>query len=779
MRWPLLALVPLVALFVVTGSAGSVAAGNSPASPGPMASSALVTDAVALPSGVTSTPLPASTPMTLTLTLSNPHAGSLAAFLSQVEDPMSPDYRHFVTFPEFLDRFSPSASQLANVSEALRAAGASEITPSPDRSSVSGVLTAGSVEHLLGVHLESYGTLAGLRLYTSAGPVALPSSLAGMVSGVGGLSDVATAVLDAQQSTLALEKHPIPLLGGEFSHVNSTGENWYIGSDFAQLYHVTDLFPGNGSVANATYPQSVAIATLLVSSYNQSVGGNGNLPPFDPNVVHTYLNQTLGPGWPVSTVTGVPVPIDGVVPPLPGSFGNVNDSLDYEVENSLDLEMAGSLAPGAALYNFYFGANLLNGSVTNGDAADYFAMDLAEALAYPYSPQHLAAISCSFGLPDLDAAAWDAELLTAAATGITLVAASGDQGNAPDSLTGRSDGPWPVWPASDAKELSGALSAGGVSIDVSGTPTSYFSGSSLNISYDPNVGTLTSVTAWYDTTGGQGSYAGTEGGISTVYPEPYWQFHSAAEAPIVNATVLQGASTLGRAEPDLAMPANDTLATVLANSTGAVFFLPLEGTSIAAPVIAGLLADIVAVDNHNASSAWTSLGFIDPLIYQFASYFAMHPGARTDPFLDVTMGSNYVFAAGPGWDATTGWGEVDAPAFLAALHNSTLLDYNYSGPTPVLPSAPSSPSGTIPYPVIFAIFGVGVIVAIVLVAVAARPSRHRAPPPNVPWGAQGGATTRSGAPVSGGVLPGATFLCPYCGAIRPAEPVRCPQCGAL
>jgi len=640
---------------------------------------------------------------------------------------------------------------------------------------VNGVLSAGAVESLLGVRLVEFAEVGSLPEYTSVGGVSLPASLAGDVAGVGGLSDEATVTLDAQQHALESELRPVALSGAAFAHDNITDQNWFLGSDYTQLYHVTDLFPGTDSVTNATYPNSVAIATLLVSAYNQSAGGDGNLPPFDPNVVHSYLNSTLGPGWPVSNATGVPVPIDGVLPPEPGSFGNVNDSTPYEIENSLDLEMAGSLAPGAALYNFYYGASLLTGSTTNGDAADYFAMALAEALTYAYAPQHLVAVSCSFGLPDLDDAAWDAELLTAASLGVTLVAASGDQGNAPDSLTGRPDGPWPVWPASDAMDLAGALAAGGVSFDATGTPDAYSNGSSLNISYDPNVGQLVNVSAWYDTTGGPGYFAGSEGGISTVYAEPDWQFHSAAQPVVVNATLRQGASALGRAEPDLAMPANATIATVAANSTGGIYFDVLEGTSVASPVLAGLLADIVAVENNGTTSGWTSLGFIDPLVYQFGSYFVTHPGAPSDPFLDVTSGGNYVFSAGPGWDAVTGWGEVEAPALLAALHNSTLLNYIYTGPTPTLPIPHSSPSGSIPWTVIFAIFGVGVTVAIVLVVFAARPGRPRPAPPTVPWGAQGGGALVPGSP---GTLPGATFLCPYCGAIRPAEPVRCPQCGA-
>src|SRR5208283_5881049 len=174
-------------------------------------------------------------------------------------------------------------------------------------------------------------------------------------------------------------------------------------------------------------------------------------------------------------------------------------------ENSLDLEMAGSLAPGASVYNFYFAASLLTGSGTYGDAADYLAADLAQALSYSYAPARLATVSCSFGLPDLNDPAWNAELLTAAATGVTIVAASGDQGNAPDSLTGRSDGQWPIWPATDATNTSGSISVGGVSLGLSGSPNAFYNGTGgLNLTYDGADGGISSMSAWYDTLGGQG-----------------------------------------------------------------------------------------------------------------------------------------------------------------------------------------------------------------------------------------------------------------------------------
>ena len=781
MRRLLLFAGPLIAVLLLTGSAWGATAprATGPASASPPTGAAhLQTDAIPLPATAPAQPLPATTPLSVSFTLANPHASAIAGFLKQAEDPTAPAFHHFLTFSEYLAGFAPPSAQLQGVEAALSSAGAWQISPTADRSSVNAEFTAGSLERLLGVSLVSYGSMAGMPLYTAVGSVRLPASLSNLVDGVSGLSDVSTArfAQAGVSSTLDVPRAPSRL--AEFAHVNQTGEDWFVGSDYSQLYGATKLYPGAGSVPNATFPYSVAIATLLVSGYNSSL--EENLPPWDPAVINAYFNGTLGPGWPFSDLTGVPVPINGVFPPLPGSFGNVNDSTAYETENSLDLEMAGSLAPGASLYNFYFAASLLTGGATNGNVADDFATALAAAVAYPYGPQHLAVVSCSFGLPDLDDAAWDAALATAALNGVTVVSASGDQGNAPDTLTGRTDGPWPVWPASDAMDTLGALSVGGVSLSVTGTPSMYFNGTALNLSYDPDVGSISGVSAWYDTSSPGGQVAGTEGGVSTVYPEPPWQFRSAAEWPIVNATLEQGASALGRSGPDVAMPGNVTIATVAADASGNVYFDVLEGTSIAAPVLAGVLADVVAVENNGSSGGWTSLGFLDPLIYQFGSYFVTHPGAGGDPFYDVTVGQNYVFSAGAGWDATTGWGMVEAPFLLSALHNATLLNYVYSGPMPVLPIVPSGPTGNIPWPVIFAIFAVGIVVAIVLVAVAARPSRSQPKPPVVPWGAQGGLPPPpNGVPGYPGTAPGATFLCPYCGAIRPAEPVRCPQCGAL
>jgi len=738
----------------------------------------LLTDVVPLPVDSVPRLVPAATPVEVTLTLSNPNSAALEQFLLNVEDPSAPGYRHFVSYSEYLARFAPPTSSVAIAEATLAGAGGTDLAAAPDRSSVSALVPADGVADLFGARLVTYGFAGSAPLYTSVGTVALPSSLQGLVSGIGGLSDGSSGGFASSLETRNLSPRPVALGSSQFVRDNSTGD-WFIGSDYTQAFAANHLFPGSGSVPNATYPTHVAIATLLASAYNLS--SQTDLPPWDPTVVAAYFNGTLGPGWPTSSLTGVPVTAANRTPPLPSSFGAENDTSSFEVENSLDLEMAGSLAPGASLYNFYFAGSLLASASPVGDPADYLTDDLSAALAYNYSPAHLAAISCSFGLPDLDVPAWDAELLTAAALGVTVLAASGDQGNAPDSLTQRDDGPWPIWPATDVSNTSGALSVGGISLAMSGSPNAFVSGPYLNLTYDAGAGDISGMSTWYDTSGGQGTYAGSEGGVSTVFPEPYWQLHSAAQPAIVNATVLQGAGALGRAGPDVAMPGNATLVTAFANATGTIFIELLEGTSIASPVLAGLVADVVAVENNNGGSGpWRSLGFIDPEIYRIASYFAQYPATRGDPFLDVTTGANYVFSAAPGWDPTTGWGAVNAPAFLAADQNATLVEYTYTGPTPGLPPGTGVPAASAPVPwaYIFAIFGVGVVVAVALVILTARPSRRPPSSTIVPWGAQGFGHPAPPSSV-GGSAPGATFLCPYCGAMRPAEPVRCPQCGAF
>jgi subtilase family serine protease len=774
-------LVALALAVVIPGGIASHAAPGEGSSGGP-SSVALATDALPLPSGAIAHPLDPSTPVNLVLTLPYSNDSSLSRFLAAVETPSSPEYRHFLTAAEFDAQYSPSRSTVARVEQALTSYGGTELSVAADHATVSALLPARAVHAMLGIQLTTFGEARGTPLYTAVGTPRLPPGLAGLVSGIGGLTDAGNPGLRLAATLGAVR--PVSDLRSPAEFVLNGTTQWLVGPDFTQAYGATALFPGGSFGAADRYPSNIAIATLLASSYN--VTNDVNLPPWDPNVVDTYFNNSSSPAWPRPSVSGMPVTIAGVTPPVPGSLGAMNDDSGDEFENSLDLEMAGSLAPGADLVNFYFAGSLVASASIVSDLADDFATSLSAALGYSYpAGVHLGVVSGSFGLPDLNDSAWNSALQQAAAMGVTVVCASGDQGNAPDTLTGRGDGQWPVWPASSAFNTSGVVAVGGVSLTLDGRPTTSFNGSSLNVTWDSNITGIAGMTAWWDDLGRQGSWAGSEGGLSTVIPEPYWQNHSAAQPGISNAAGVQGATLLGRAEPDVAFPANDTLAYVMANATGALYFGVLEGTSIAAPVFAGLVADEASVTGSN-------LGYLDPEIYRIGSYFAANPGSA-DPFLGVTQGANYVFSAGAGWNAVAGWGGLAAGPFYLALGNSTVNGYVYTGPTPGLPSHTSSNPG-FPVTVVIIIVGLAVAAAIALAVAFGRP---RAPPARAqppPWGAgatyppprpswEGPAYSTPAPPFAPGgataLPPMATFQCPYCGSPRPAEPVRCPRCGQL
>jgi subtilase family serine protease len=716
-------------------------------------------DGIPISAGALLRPMPSGTPVQVSLTLQPSSASGLATFDSAVSDPSSPQYRQFLTESQFEARFSPSASNVSSVVSYFAGFGARAVTVTPDRLGVSFLISAGAAGRAFGTGLVEAAGPGGEPLRTTATLPTLPSGVAARLAAVSGLSGALRPASASLLGPLTVGRpgpsvSPDAFLNGSGI---ASGSQWFVGSDFVGAYHEGSLFPGSSaSYPNATFPTREAVATLLMSSYNDSTGQN--LPPWDPTQVDSYFNDTLAPSWPHPVVQGVPVGILNVTPPAPGSLGFQNDTSLNEEENSLDLEMAGSMAPGAEIVNFYFAASLfLNGSAstTYQTIADDFGSTLSSALSHNYSPRRLASVSGSFGLPDLNDSLWNTELAHAAAVGVTVVAASGDQANAPDSVSGRDAGPGPTWPATAAFNDSGTIAVGGVTLAASGAATGTFDGvGSPSVSYDASVNGIAGQQAWYDTLAGSGNYSGTEGGISVAFPEPYWQFESAAQPPISGAAGTQGVSALGRAEPDVAFPANDTIAFVRTAAGGAVETGLLEGTSVAAPVLAGLIAEWAAVDGH-------PFGYLDPELYRIGSYYAANPGSG-NPFLDVSSGGNYEFVAAGGWDATTGWGGMDAVKFLVADANASIRDFVYTGPTPGLPPASSqgSPNLLLAIPIGVALAGV-IVVWIALErrtpTVIGGPPAPKTPPPGAPEGTW--------------------FACPYCGAARPSDPVRCPGCG--
>jgi len=380
--------------------------------------------------------------------------------------------------------------------------------------------------------------------------------------------------ININQSLLQHSSNSLPT--GYLPPINSSGVQLIYGSDLQIAYDEHTLF-------NYTYPQNEVVATILWSG--QYVGPNtttpyGNLTngtllgPFDPSDIYSYYNDTL-PSWePHSKV--IAVPLDGA--PEPGPLASY-DTSGAVGENTLDLEMVGSTAPGATIFNVY------------GPNSTY----TDQALAFILNPNSsfselnkVSVISNSWGSPEYNDTAWYEYLQEAQARGITVLASSGDSGdNANSSKYLRSNYPndWVEFPSSMAYNYFGVTAVGGTTLTLN---------SSLNIE---------SQVAWYissrDTA--NGGPAGSTGGISEVFPEPIWQSDTIANE------VINGQ---GRGVPDIAAIANNTIIYITVDGTSGLY--GEGGTSVASPVDAGIIAEINAVLSLNNQ---TSLGYLNPLLY--------------------------------------------------------------------------------------------------------------------------------------------------------------------
>lgn len=300
---------------------------------------------------------------------------------------------------------------------------------------------------------------------------------------------------------------------------------------------------------------------------------------------------------------GVPTPSVDVVEVGNGS-NTPGDPADGEV--MLDIEVVGALAPGARQV-VYFAENSAQG----------FADAISTAVFADPTPT---AVSISWGQrEDLwtaqGRAILDAALADAAAMGVTVCVAAGDNGSSDGDPTGR---PHTDFPASSPR----ALACGGTRLDA-----------------DPASGTVNSETVWNDHNG-----AASGGGVSRAFKQPSWQ---------VNVGVPDGTGrTRRRGVPDVAGDADPlTGYEVLVHGQDEV----IGGTSAVAPLWAALTVRLAEALGH-------PLGMLQPALYDGAA-----PGTSPAGFRDITQGDIGDFTATPGWDACTGLGVPDGQVLLSRL----------------------------------------------------------------------------------------------------------------
>jgi subtilase family serine protease len=557
----------------------------------------------------------------------------LARFLTALSVPLSPLYHRYLTAAEFDSEYGGNATVYAEARAYFQSFGVANLQATTDRLTLGFQASVVQVQEAFHTTLDEFAVDGRSYIAPTASPE-LPAPLAAAIANVEGLSTYSNYLLHSG-SFGTIVRNPLTdnapsasPVDGYLPPVSAGGAQWEYAADFQVAYDELPLFQEFG------YPSNEVIATIFVSGVNASYTPVG---PFVPSDVYDFYNETLPAGEPHAHVYGVP--LDGASPPGPSASYDITGS---SFEDTLDLEMVGSTAPGASIYDVY------------GPGLSLSYLD--SALSYVLNPTNttglanVSVISNSWGYYDQNDTTWYEDLQEAQARGITVLACSGDSG---DYRASPKDwgGPDDLWfPSSMAYDTFGVLAVGGTTAQLNPDPSS------------PNFLELVGQSAWYNASGGVGS----TGGVSSVFAEPSWQAASEAGSVIDSG---------GRGAPDIAAVANDTLMTLTVNgyqyqATNATYggsLFGVWGTSIASPLEAGILAEI---DRILAVYGTGWLGFPDPQLYALADEEFSSLSLPTDPLLDVTVGHNFVNSTLPGYDLVTGWGSIDAYNYTGYLATS-------------------------------------------------------------------------------------------------------------
>jgi kumamolisin len=461
-----------------------------------------------------------------------------------------PALRRYLTRQEFAQKYCANPADIARIEAFAAQYQLKVINSSLAKRSVVLCGTADAMGKAFETRLENYSHSNGIYR-GRVGHLTVPSDLSDVIEGVFGLDNrpQATPKFQVRRAPRRITAHATDVS--------------YTPPQLAKLYD----FPTAGNGAG----QCIAIIEL-----------GGGSRPADIQAYFSGLGIT-----PPDVVT---VSVDDAA-----NTPTTADGADGEV--MLDIEVAGAVAPGAKIA-VYFAPNTDAGFL---DAVSTAIHDQTNAPSV---------VSISWGGPE---SSWTAQAMAsfeqlfsdAAAMGITICVAAGDNGSA-DGVT---DGGQHVdFPASAPH----ALACGGTSLTVN-------SDGSLNES------------VWND-----GSDSATGGGFSTNFPVPNFQ------------SQLPG-SPSGRGVPDIAGDADpNTGYTVRVDGQQMV----IGGTSAVAPLWAGL----VALLNQQLGKP---VGYLNPLLYGSLS----GKGVTND----IVSGNNGAQQAGTGWDACTGWGSPIGSKLLQAL----------------------------------------------------------------------------------------------------------------
>jgi subtilase family serine protease len=574
---------------------------------------------------------------------------SAQRFVDAVSTPGAPGYRRFVSPTAYTERFGPRRAQVGAVRSFLRGEGFTRVRASVDDDYVSATAPVSTIDDAFSVRLRRYRVGAD-TIQSNDRELSVPASIAGDILAVTGLN---TGDAPADDATAHAARKG-PACSAYWAQKTKTFSPAYDGLTEAAVpvcgysakqmraaYGLTGADTGRGKTIALV--QAVGGAENMFRTLTDYAKRNG-LPAPRPD---QYREEAIGQG------------LDNR-----SCFDTGTD------EAALDSEEAYAMAPGADQLMVNTNDCV---STTKDIAQDSFDAKLApltgngtHASAAIESASNF--LRLSERLPASEVKVSHAIALRAAAEGVSMLNASDDT-------------PGVGSPASDPD----ITAVGGTTLGVGAQNQRLFE-TGWSTDFGVRAGTSG---PWHDS----GIEFGAGGGASVLYRQPGYQ---KGVVPVALSRNSEGHA--GRAVPDIAAdadPASGMLdGQIITHKNGTTSrYMPFltGGTSMAAPLVAGIVADA-------EQGTRKDLGFLNPLLYSLAGSTAFRDILPVDPTTPQVDRAAYQpgsfrigdkFATGtevrvidaqdrpgttqvtaPGYDTMTGLGTPNGAAFIKGLRSA-------------------------------------------------------------------------------------------------------------
>jgi hypothetical protein len=562
------------------------------------------------------------TRMHLTLQRSAEQQAALSQLMADQQNKNSANYHAWLTPQTFGKQFGPADADVATLTNWLASHGFQNIKVSTGKTAVEFSGTVGQVRSAFRTEIHNY-VVNGEEHFANVSVPQIPAALAPIIAGMPALHNFHSKPMlhrvgKFRKNMATGVTQPL------FTFTDVNGTFFGLGpADFAKIYNVPAAFTGAG--VNIAIVGRSNINIQDVRDFRSMFG----LPANDPQII-----------------------LNGADPGLVSGD---------EGESDLDVEWSGAVAPGATIK--FVATQTTQTDVVDGVFASAF-------FVVNNNIAHI--LSQSFGSCEANSDNTDQNLLweQAAAQGITVVVAAGDNGaaNCDDENSQKT--------AVGGIAVSGAASTpfdtavGGTDFDDATTQTTFWNATNTSPTQESAKGYIPEI-PWNDSCGAAGisgctaassnlSLVAGSGGPSSIYSKPSYQVgfgNDATLRDLPDVSLFAGDGIAGTfyivCESDENIPGDDGCNLTTFSTTSPFHdFQGVGGTSGSAPSFAGIMA---LVDQKTGQRQ----GVANYVLYNlaksetFANCNSSGTVASTCVFNDVTKGNNAVACSGGSPDCST------------------------------------------------------------------------------------------------------------------------------